>query len=269
MKVATYTTTKAVLLNAELPAQTRTYKPVTHQRLIDLTLESIYQSGFTLDKELYSASPDGQVANGNFTISNVADKEMQLQIGWQNSYNRSLSLKFAIGAHIFICQNGCVHGDMGSFKKKHMGTVQEFTPAAITEYIKQAGDTFTTMQRERESMKQVEVSKRTQAELVGRLLLEEKLISTMQVNQIAKELTSPTYDYGAPNSMWELYQFTTQTMKETHPRNWMNDHMKAHSFFVGESGILQSTSTIVVPSLEPPSPFVQLEIFENNELDQL
>jgi hypothetical protein len=163
---------------------------------------------------------------------------MQLQIGWQNSYNKTLSLKFAIGARIFICQNGAVHGDMGSFRKKHMGSVQEFTPSAITEYIKQAGDTFRTMQTERERMKQIEVSKRTQAELIGRLLLEEKLITTMQVNQIAAELTNPTYDYGAPGSMWELYQFTTQTMKDTHPRFWINDHMQAHNFFVNESGVI-------------------------------
>jgi hypothetical protein len=248
MKVATYTTTKDVLLNAEIPAQTRTYKPITHQQLIDLTMESIHGAGFQLDKELYSSSTDGFVANGNFTISNVADKEMQLQIGWQNSYNKTLSLKFAIGARIFICQNGAVHGDMGSFKKKHMGTVQEFTPAAITEYIKQAGDTFQTMQNEREFMKQVELTKRTQAELVGRLLLEEQLISTIQVSEIAKELKSPTYDYGAPGSLWELYQFTTQTMRETHPRFWINDHMKAHNFFVSESGVLNVMDEMISPA---------------------
>lgn len=237
MKLATYTTTKDILLNAEIPAQTRTYKPITHQQLIDLTLESIHGAGFSLDKELYSSARDGQIANGNFSIRNVADNEMQLQIGWQNSYDKSLSLKFAIGARIFICQNGMVHGDMGSFKKKHQGSVQEFTPAAITDYIKQAGETFQQMQKEREAMKQIELSKRTKAELIGRLMLEESLISSMQVNQIAKELTSPTYDYGAPDSMWELYQFTTQTMKETHPSFAMNDHIKAHSFFVNESGL--------------------------------
>ena len=237
MKTAIYTTTKDILLNAELPAQTRTYKPITHQQLIDLTLESIHGAGFSLDKELYSSARDGQIANGNFSIRNVADKEMQLQIGWQNSYDKSLSLKFAIGARIFICQNGMVHGDMGSFKKKHQGTVQEFTPNAITDYIKQAGETFRQMQSERETMKQIELSRRTQAELIGRLMLEENLISSMQVNQMAKELTSPTYDYGAPGSMWELYQFTTQTMKETHPSFAMNDHIKAHSFFVNESGL--------------------------------
>lgn len=255
MKVATYTTTKDLLLRAELPTETKTYKPVTHSQLIDLTLESIYQSGFTLDKELYSASPDGQVANGNFTISNVADKEMQLQIGWQNSYNKTLSLKFAIGARIFICQNGAVHGDMGSFKKAHKGSVQQFTPTAITEYIKQAGDTFQTMQREREVMKQIEMTKRTQAELVGRLMLEEQLISSMQVNQIAAELTKPTYDYGAPDSLWELYQFTTQTMRETHPRNWISDHMKAHNFFVNESGVF--TPRYEEPA-DTPMGFIQL-----------
>ena len=260
MKIATYNSTKDVLLRAEVPQQTRTYKPITHQQLIDLTLESIQQAGFTLDKELYSSTPDGQIANGNFTISNVTDKEMQLQIGWQNSYNKTLSLKFAIGARIFICQNGSVHGDMGSFRKKHMGTVQEFTPAAITEYIKQAGDTFQTMQTERESMKQIEVSRRTQAELVGRLLLEEKLISTMQVNQIAAELTNPTYDYGAPGSMWELYQFTTQTMKETHPRFWINDHMQAHKFFVNEAGIMVTSREIAVEVPEPGA-LEQLQLF--------
>lgn len=268
MKVATYTTTKQTLLSAEIPAQTRTYKPVLHTQLIDLTLESIHQAGFTLDKELYSSSKDGQVANGNFTISNVADKDMQLQIGWQNSYDKSLSLKFAIGARIFICQNGAVHGDMGSFKKKHMGSVQEFTPSAITEYIKQAGDTFKTMQSEKDFMKQIEITKRTQAELVGRLLLEEQLISTMQVNQIASELKNPTYDYGAPGSLWEMYQFTTQTMRETHPRNWISDHMQAHKFFVNESGALNymedvlSSATVLETVLNmTDSPITQLEMF--------
>jgi hypothetical protein len=64
----------------------------------------------------------------------------------------------------------------------------------------------------------------------------------MQVNQIAAELTNPTYDYGAPGSMWELYQFATQTMKNTHPRFWMDTHMRTHKFFVNESGILVSNA---------------------------
>jgi len=113
-----FNTTKELIINAPVPVQTRTYKPVSHSQLIDLTLNSIEKAGFTLDKETYSSAGDGQVANGRFSISNVADTEMQLQIGWQNSYNKQLTLKFAIGTRIFICQNGCVSGDFGTFKKK-------------------------------------------------------------------------------------------------------------------------------------------------------
>ena len=31
-------------------------------------------------------------------------------------------------------------------------------------------------------------------------------------------------------------------MKESHPANWMDSHIKAHRFFVGESGLYVSSS---------------------------
>jgi len=237
MDVKTYESAKSILINAEIPQQTRTYKPVSHERLIDLTLESIYQSGFELATESYSSARNGNVANGKFAIKNVADSEMQLQIGWQNSYDKSLSLKFAIGTKIFICSNGCVSGDYGAFKKKHQGEIQEFTPQAITEYIQRAGDAFQRMQAERETMKSIDVTRRVQAELIGRMIVEEQFIESTQLNIIRKELESPTHDYGASGSLWELYQFTTFSMKEVHPTLWMDNHIDAHNFFTGAAGI--------------------------------
>lgn len=242
MSNKTYSTTKYFLTGTELPKETKTYKPVSHGQLIDLTLESINQAGFKLESEKYSAAKEGNVANGRFTISNVADKEMQLQIGWQNSYDKSLSLKFAIGTQIFICQNGSVSGDYGAFKKKHQGDVQEFTPNKIVEYIKAAGDAFIKMQNERELMKHVEIDARMTAELVGRMILEKEFIQSTQLNIIHRELKNPTFDYNAPGTLWELYQFTTFSMKEIHPTLWMNNHIDAHEFFVTASGELKGKS---------------------------
>jgi hypothetical protein len=152
-----------------------------------------------------------------------------------------------------------VHGDMGSFKKKHQGSVQEFTPTAISEYIKQAGDTFSQMQKEREAMKQIQMTKRVKAELIGRMLIEEQFISSTQMNIMARELQNPTHDYGAPDSLWELYNHATFSMKELHPSIKMNNHIKAHNFFVNESGVF------VNPFFEETEmqsrEFVQLEMF--------
>jgi hypothetical protein len=256
METKTYNTAKNTIISTPLPKETRTYKPVSHKELIDLTLESIYQSGFTLDRELYSSAKDGLVANGRFTIKDVRDAEMQLEIGWQNSYDKSLSLKFAIGTRIFICANGCVSGDFGSFKRKHVGEVQTFTPQAIVQYIKQAGEAFERMQKERDAMKEIEITKRIQAELIGRMFIEEKFITSTQLNIIQRELCNPTHDYKSPNSLWELYNFTTFAMKELHPNLWMRNHIDAHSFFVGNSNIVLPTTEIVLV------PENQLELFE-------
>lgn len=238
MKRADYTSLKELVTAVPVPQQTRTYKPVSNAQLIDLTLEGINRAGFNLDRESYSLASDGQIATGKFTLSNVQDSEMQIQIAWQNSYNRMVSLKFAIGVRVFVCQNGCVSGDMGTFKKKHQGTVQEFTPTAIGEYIKSAGDAFREMQIQRELMKQIDLTKRQQGELLGRLVYEEEIISTMQLNIIRKELVKPSYDYGVENTLWDIYQHTTHSMKEVHPGSWMSDHMNAHSFFVNAQGEL-------------------------------
>jgi hypothetical protein len=248
-----YNTARGMLLAAPVPQQTRTYKPVSHAQLMDLTLESIHQAGFTLDQERYTSARDGKVANGKFTIKNVADSEMQLQIGWQNSYDKSLSLKFAIGTRIFICENGCVSGDYGAFKHKHVGEIQTFTPQAITDYILDAGEAFARMQSERESMKQIVLDRRAQAELIGRMIIDEQFIESTQLNIIKRELEKPTHNYGAENSLWELYQFTTFSMKEVHPSLWMNNHIDAHAFFLDAAGLV--TKPIYKPAR-------QLELFE-------
>ena len=252
-----YNTQKQYLTSVEVPQKTTTYKPISHTELIDLTLGGIEKAGFKLGKESYTTAKDGNVANGLYTIENIKDNEMQLQIGWQNSYDKTLSLKFAIGAHVFICSNGIVRGDMGTFKRKHTGDVQEFTPYTIIENIKSVGETFEKIQSERELLKTLEVDKRTVAELVGRMIVEEEFIRSSQLNIIRSEIKHPSYEYRSEGSLWELYQHTTHSLKETHPSMWMKNHISAHDFFIGAYNELSLESS---PKINIP-----LELNENNE----
>lgn len=256
----TYKVNKEAVINIATPNNTRTWKPVGHSQLIDTTLESIYKAGFSLDKEEYSMAREGGIANGRYTISNIADSEMQIQIGWQNSINKSLSLKYAMGVRIFICSNGAISGDMGAFKRKHVSDVQEFTPRYITEYIKTAGETFTQMQKERDRMKEIEIDRITRARILGQMFFDEQLLESTQMNIIKRELDAPTYDYGCSNSLWELYQFTTFSARDIHPSLWMDSHLDLHKFFVNQAGIIESSPKIIIP--EPESPFKQLNLFE-------
>lgn len=260
--IKTYQVPQKKLLEVVPPESTRTYKAISHGQLIDLTLEGIHSSGFQLGRQNYSMARKGNVANGHYTITDVADSEMQIQIGWQNSYDKSITLKWAMGVNIFICFNGCISGDIGAFKRKHQGSVQEFTPQAIAEYIKTAAEVFVAMQKQRNQMKQLELTKRATAELLGRMVIDEEIITTTQLNIIKRELEKPTYDYGAPNSMWEVYQFVTFSMKEIHPTLWMDNHIHAHDFFVNEAGIY-------VPEQKEVKPIDPLDKYQLNLFDEL
>lgn len=248
MRKPVYDTTESALRQVVFPSQTRSYKPITHSQLIDLTLESAYKAGFIIKKETYTSTSDGLIANGRYTVGNVADKEMELMIGWQNSGNKLISLKFAIGAKIMICENGCVSGSYACFKKKHTGEVQTFAPDAISSYIKSAGEVFHSIQNEREQMKNIEVTKKVCGELLGRLFLEHEVISSVQLNTIKRELLHPTFDYGAPNSLWSLYQYTTFAMKGESPATWMRSHIEAHEFFTEAANIIQTAKPIEIVS---------------------
>ena len=259
-KISTYTSAKDQMLSAVVPKQTRTYKPVSHQELIDLTLESIYQSGFELSDQSYISGREGQVATGKYSISSVQDNEMQLQIAWQNSYDKTTTLKFAIGTKVFVCENGMVSGDHGHFKSKHVGDIQTFAPQAITEYIKQSGDVFKTMQADRELMKSHEISDRKKAELLGVMFAHEGFILPNQAAKLQRELVKPTHDYGSKNNLWEMYNHTTFVIKDIHPRLWMKNHIACHDFFRREMGIY--TEGVDSNVNQPLDPRRQLELFE-------
>jgi len=259
MEKQTYNTNKSALLQAEIPKESRTYKPYTHQQVIDITLESIEKSGFKLESESYTAANGGLIATGKYSIKNVADNEMSLQIAWLNSYNKTKRLTWGVGSVVKICQNGMISADLGAFKKKHMGEINEFAPKTITEYVKRAQDVFKKMQEERELMKEVQIDKTITAHILGELFLNEELVTTTQLNIIKREIEMPSFDYGSDNSLWQLYNHLTLSLKEIHPSLYMKSHMDGHRYFVNKSGILEKGVSLPASDISPN----QLSLLEN------
>ncbi|MDM7918644.1 MAG: hypothetical protein QUS12_05700, partial [Methanosarcina sp.] len=168
-----YDSTRSELISVSLPEETRTYKPITHEQVMDLTLESIYQAGLTVEREEYRSGREGNVATGSYYISTGGDSEMQLKIVWQNSYDRSRPLIFGIGANVIVCTNMMMaFRAINSFKKKHTGEIQTFAPGIIPEYIKGAGEVFLGLQKDSCLLYTSPSPRDSAVYLVFRLLLE-------------------------------------------------------------------------------------------------
>lgn len=231
MKKVNYKVSKNSVIEVAVPQETSSYKPLDNSMLIDLTLDAIEKNGFRLKNEEYLGTSSLNVVTAKYTIESVGDKEMNLMIAWQNSYDKTVSFKFAMGAKILICSNGCVSGDFGTIKKKHVGKIQDFAPNKMKDYIAIAADNFNYLQKERDVMKKIELTEKQKAEILGRLFIEKEVILPNQLSVIKREMKTPSVNYQCPNTLWELYNNVTFALKECPPKDYIEKHMEAHYFF--------------------------------------
>lgn len=264
---------KRRLFSTPTPEETRTYKPVSHKELAEATLKAISDAGFELGIEEYYSAKEGKVATARYTINDVRDEDMQLEIGWQNSYDKTLSLKFAIGTRIMICENGCVSGNFGSFARKHMADVQTFAPEEMKEAILNAAEVFNKMVKDKENMKTYIIGQERQYELAGKLFFKNDAFGSTQLNLVAEQMKRPSFDYGAPGSIWEIYQYVTFSMKELHPRLWMDAHIDVHQYFLNEveyqESLLSTVGTITVSDDLASYPIKEDDCIQYNSLESI
>jgi hypothetical protein len=233
MKVFNNITTKEYLLGVDLPLQTSSYKPVSHSVLINNTLEGIDKSPFTISKEMYYAGGKGQQMLGRFGLL-LDDSQIGIQFAFQNSYDKSMSLKVCSGSFLVICSNGECWGSDGHYKHKHTGDVQSMTPLKVKELLEISADKFEEVLKRKERYQEIEMTKKTCAELLGRLYVEEDIINATQLAIVKKEIENPSFNYNAKGSLWEYYNHLTYALQESHPRNYIDKSTQLFNFFQEE-----------------------------------
>lgn len=213
---------------------TRTYTAIPHGKVIDDIKRFTSKAGFTITRETYKQCNDGKIAQGDYTIHSVSDPDMCLQLSWQNSTNKQVSFKAAIGSFVFLCQNGCVFGDMGAFKKIHKGSADIEAYNLLEQIIGDAGESFQEMIKVKEALKEVELSKQFQAAFLGRLYAEKEILTITQMGIVKDEMDKPSFDYGVTDTAWNLYQHCTHSFKGITPRTYLPKQIELTRFFQEE-----------------------------------
>jgi hypothetical protein len=229
------TTTKDFLVAAPLPNHGKTYTVIPHKDVIETTKTLLDKSGFTITKELYRANMDAKVAQGVYHLASNEDEEMGMMFAWTNSYDKSTRFQCAVGAFVNVCSNGMLCGDMANYARKHTGKADHDIHTQISSQIKSANKYYTKLIDDKNQMRKIFLPKKSQAELVGRLFLDEEIIDASQVSCIKAEMKEPSYDYKADlNNAWTFYNHVTHAFKKSHPRTWMSDQVKFHEFMTAE-----------------------------------
>jgi len=232
-------TTRNYLENAPLPNHGKSYTVISHKQVIDNTKQLLQDSGFVIQKELYRANMNANVAQGIYHILPIntvdptimEEKELGMMFAWTNSYDKSTRFQCAIGAYVMVCHNGMVAGDMMNFRRKHTGSADHDIRMQISNQIKNGEKYYKRILADRDAMRNTQLSLQEQAEIAGRLYINEDILDAAQMSCVKAELEKPTYDYQCDQeNAWTFYNHVTHALKKAHPRDWLSDSQNFHDF---------------------------------------
>ena len=246
------------LTGIPLPVHADTYTVISHENVMDYSKTALINAGFTIEREEYRATADGQIAQGVFRLHYGTDQELSMMFAWTNSYNKQVRFKCGVGAYINTNGTVMVCGDMGSWARKHTGTADTETIATITDQVTNAHMYYNQLVSDKNVMQTISMTKRKQAQLLGILFAEYQILTTEQASIVRQQMDKPSYVFADNNSLWAFYNYITLALQQSHPKTWMEDQRILHYF-------INSVNNFPVCSQSAQVPVEEVIVTEDTE----
>lgn len=241
-----------------LPVQTSSYTVISHESVMNYVFAELANQGFSILSEEYRCTHDGMIAQGIYKLNFNNDEEMSLMFAWSNSYNKQLKFKCVTGGYVAANQTVMLCGEIGSWTRKHTGTADADAIAMIQVQIANAQMYYTNLVADKEAMKQIPLTTKRQAELLGVLFAEYELLTTEQASIVRQQMDKPSFFYnGGKHTLWSFYNHVTVAFQQSHPRTWMEDQRMLHWFISNEFDLTGSpVVSPIVQALQITEPMV-------------
>jgi len=214
------------LKKVRFPEETKSYTPVPHGTFIEIIREEADKEGFQFMHEDYKAARNGNLMSGKLVF--IGDEPgINMQIGIVNSYDKSRTAMISMGAEIFICMNGAMRGEY-EMRRKHTTNIWRDLEEMISNSMKLLHDNYRMIIHQKEKLAEIEFNKRAQSELLGRMFVEEEIITPTMANIVRNEIINSA-KFPQENA-WSFYNHVTHALKQSHPSDYINRHVEFHNF---------------------------------------
>lgn len=260
--------TKDYLVSVPLPNHADTYTVISYQSVIDYAYAELAAQGFGIVDEEYRCTLDGQIAQGIYKLQYNTDPEMCIMFTWTNSYNKQIKFKCAIGGYVNTNGTVMLLGEIGTYVRKHSGTADADTIASMKSQIANADMYYTQLLKDKDRMKEINISSKRQSELLGILFAEYEILNTEQASLVKQQMNKPSFFYnGGNDTMWAFYNHVTYALQQSHPRSWMEDQRMLHWVITNEVEFTTPVQ-VVEEVVEVNDPLYQVPN-QTNILDQI
>lgn len=225
------TTDKNFILSVPVPAETKTYKPLSHHNLITAIGEQLDKRNLKIIDERYSENRSGQQMFGQFTLKGLND-EQDMNIGFRNSYDKSMQMGIASGSRVIVCSNMMFKGDF-RVMMMHNSSMAAELEKQISLAIDNMEKNYKKIQKDSQKLKEVQVDKRIIAEILGDLFYNQELVTLTQLGIIRDELKLQTNF--KDETAWDIYNHTTEALKTAPSGLIIPRHIEVHEYFMSKA----------------------------------
>lgn len=219
--------TKDTLDLIPMPPETDSYKPVSHYGLVQkvLTVTQDLLKEFHLVREQYAINKEGKQFFGvlNFAGENP---DIGLAVAMRNSFDRSMTVGFAIGGSVFVCDNLAINGDI-SVMRKHTANVWNDLESLIVTTLYNNKHKYFQIVEDSQCMIQRGLSNEEAWQIMG-LLYGMEIIGPRQLTDVNALWMKPDREAFEPRNLWSFYNNCTQALKSTPPIQCLNRHIALH-----------------------------------------
>ena len=213
-----------------LPEATRTYQPVSHEKLSSMLLQMAVHllPNFSHSHSQFGLSAEGNKMFGVHTLTS-SHTAMGLSIGFRNSYDRSMSVGIAVGASVLVCDNLALCGDITVLRKHTLNVIRDMESMALSAIYK-SQKVYHQILKDAEAMQLQEMSDDNAYRMLG-LVYGRGIMTPRQIPVAQREWKTPQYEAFQPRTVWSLYNAITEALKSAPPHAIMEKHLGLHQLF--------------------------------------
>lgn len=232
MKTIELTNDSNVLLEAPIPAATKSYTPISNREILMTIGEEVYKNNLSLQETSFKGNNKHFIGQYDLIPKGSELGSMGMRLLFRNSYDKSMTFGVAAGSVVWSCSNGLIGGEL-QLKRKHTGDARNIALAKIKESIKELSNVFERMVYAKEKLMGIYPNDNHISKLVGDMFLKEEILTSLQLNVLKEQLHKSENFYHIDDgefTMWDFYNHCTESLKRSHPMKFMENHISFHSY---------------------------------------
>ncbi len=232
----TYEVPEATLRQIAAPEPTKTWMPIPHATLLDHVLHACQARNLAIQRQQFTVSRDRQQFFGVLVLAGGAQTDYSVALGLRNSTDKSMPAGLATGAHVMVCDNLSLCGDI-VLKHKHTSQLLAHLPVlvgqALDRFMIQAGAQATVF----ESWKRHQIPVEKATDLIVRAA-DAGVIPGFGIIPVRNEFLKPRHAEFSGETVWTLYNAFTQYMTHDRgavsPEKTQRDYIHMHRLVVSD-----------------------------------